>query len=271
MKRKYLFFGKYSDIRKLKIGLSLSGGGALGGYHVGVLKYLEEVNANICSIAGSSIGAFVGALYAGGVMVDRMIEIAKDIDWYDVAKIKFSKYGLISNEKLGKILRNELGHNSFEKLKKKFFAVAVDIVKNKKIVFSSGELDKAVMGSSAIPGIFIPVEAEGMLLVDGGTLENMPISPLLDAKLNLDLLIGVDLNASPYLRRPENIVELVVNAIHLAIFKQNERDLKKLDIILQPDLSDYSPVDIDKLDELIEKGYSEAKNIFEKEFEIAKS
>lgn len=266
MKRKYLFFGKYRDIKKLRIGLALSGGGALGGYHVGVLKYLCEVNANICAIAGSSIGAFVGALYAGGVSVDRMIEIAKEMDWFDVAKIKFSKFGLLSNEKLGQLLKREVHHNSFQKLKIPFYAVAVDIEKNQKVVLSDGDLDKAVMASSAIPGIFIPVEHNGMMLIDGGALENLPVSPLLNNNLNLDIIVGVDLTASPYLRRPQNILELVVNSIHIAIFKQSKDLLKKVDILIAPDLSNYSPIDIDKLEELIDMGYREAKEIFEKNF-----
>ncbi|HDP97696.1 MAG TPA: patatin, partial [bacterium] len=163
--------------RKNKIGLALGGGAVLGAAHIGVLKAMEELDIPVHFVAGTSIGALVAALYAFGKDYKQIEKIAAELDWLDVSGLSLSQYGLLSNKKLGKIINKAIGDVDFEDARIPLAMIATDISHGKEVVLKQGNVATAVMASTCIPGIFIPVEIEGKLLVDGGVVENVPISP----------------------------------------------------------------------------------------------
>ncbi len=242
-----------------KIGLALGGGAVLGAAHVGVLRSLEELDIPIHAIAGTSIGAFVAALYAFGKKWRDIKEIALDLDWLDVSKMSLSKFGLLSNEKICSRTKELLGDVRFKDAPIPLVMVSCDISRGEKVVFTEGDIATAVMASTCVPAVFVPVESDDKLLVDGGIIENVPISPL--KEMNLDVIIGVDLNAQHTYKKPNNILDIVLNAIDITLLNATKLQTKEADILITPDLSEFNLIDTDQVNNLIAKGYQDSKPI----------
>ncbi len=242
-----------------KIGLALGGGAVLGAAHIGVLQALEEHDITISYITGTSIGAFIAALYAFRTDIQEIREIALDLDWYDISGISIPELGFLSNEKLGDIIKDRIGDVDFKKADIPLTMVATDISKGEKVVLKEGSVASSVMASACIPGIFIPVEIGSRFLVDGGIVENVPINPLKD--MGADFVIGVDLNASRSFKKPENIIEVLLNTFHLALMTATQLQTDEADLLIQPDLSHFNMIDTNQVLDLIDKGYKEAKSI----------
>jgi NTE family protein len=178
-----------------KISLVLGSGGARGYAHIGVIEELEKQGYKIVSISGSSMGALVGGLYACGKL-DAYKKWVLGMDAMDIASLldfSMSHGGLIEGDKVFREIRKMVGEINIETLPIKFTAVATDIVKQKEIWFQNGDLVDAIRASIAIPSVFTPVRREGMILIDGGVLNPLPISPTL-SDIN-DQTIAVNLNA----------------------------------------------------------------------------
>ncbi|MGI9535343.1 MAG: patatin-like phospholipase family protein [Thermodesulfobacteriota bacterium] len=177
----------------MKKGIAFGGGGAKGYAHIGVLKALKEIKIEFDIVTGTSIGSFVGAVYAGGG-IDKLEKISSKINITDLPKIlspAFSKRGLLSGNYINQLLKKVIKQEKIEQLPKKFAAIAVDINKGDTVEFTKGKLDKAIRASIAIPGLFTPVIDKQKFLVDGGVLEPVPVRTA--KKLGADLVIAVDL------------------------------------------------------------------------------
>ncbi len=242
-----------------KIGLALGGGAILGASHIGVLRVLEERKIQIGCISGTSIGAFIAALYAFGVSSHEIEEKVSDLNWLDAAGFSFSKYGLLSNKKLGDTLKKTLGDVDFEDAEIPVAVVATDIGACRKVVLKEGNVAEAVMASSCIPGIFIPVEFGDKMLVDGGLVENVPISPL--KEMGADMIIGVDINANRKYRKPGDLIDVLANALDLAIDNATRIQTEEADILIAPELSAYNRTDVKKVHDLVKEGYDTASAI----------
>lgn len=245
-----------------KIGLALGGGAVLGAAHIGVLKALKENDVNIACIAGTSVGAFIGAFFAFGVEWDEIDRIARNLKWLDVSRMSISQYGLLSNSKLGDLLIEHVGDVSFDQAVIPLAMVAADISTGEKVVIREGSISSAAMASSCIPGIFVPVEMNGRLLVDGGIVENVPISPLQEMKV--DLIIAVDLNSGLREERPGNIVEVLLRSFNFMLASATRLQIEGADILIQPDLSAFNMYDMDQSGNLFEAGYLEAMKMLKK-------
>ncbi|MCZ6895182.1 MAG: patatin-like phospholipase family protein, partial [Gammaproteobacteria bacterium] len=192
-----------------KVGLVLAGGGAKGASHVGVIKVLEELGVPIDYIAGTSMGAVVGGLYASGMNAAQLEEAVKSIDWGDIFNDKPTREdrdfrrklddegsliryklgfkdgefqlprGVILGQKLNLVLRSlarrAIGIDDFDKLSIPFRAVAADIESGRPVILKNGDLANAMRASMAVSGVFPPIEIDGKLLVDGGLSNNVPI------------------------------------------------------------------------------------------------
>ncbi|EFC91503.1 Patatin [Dethiosulfovibrio peptidovorans DSM 11002] len=178
----------------LKIGLALGGGAARGCAHIGVLRALEENSIPVGCIAGTSIGAMVGAVYASGGM-DHLEELLLKMDllqllsYFDVV---FPHSGLVDGRKVTELLRGILGDRSFDDLSVPFAAVATDLGDGSEVVLSSGDVIDAVRASIAVPGVFTPFVTDEALLVDGGLVDPVPVNVV--RSLGAEFVIAVDLN-----------------------------------------------------------------------------
>jgi NTE family protein len=255
-----------TDTRKL--GLALSGGATLGAAHIGVLKAFEESSIDIHCISGASIGAYVAALYAFGTSTDDIEKEISGLNWLDISSfsLKKLKFGLLTNDKLGASIEKALGDVCIEDAEIPLAIVSTDIAGCRKEVSVSGPVARAVMASTSVPGIFAPVEVDDQMLVDGGLVENVPLSPLRD--LGANFTVGVDLSADRSYRKPEDLIDVLVNSIDIAIDNATQLRTSKADLLITPELQAYSRTDSRQVGKLVDKGYDAARSALK---ELAKT
>jgi NTE family protein len=239
---------------KKKIGLALGGGVVLGAAHIGVLQAIQELGIQVDIITGTSIGAFLAALYAFGKPWDAIEAIAMDLEWFDMASLVLSQYGLLSNSKLGAIMDNIIGDVQFEDAFIPLGMVASNVVTGERVKLTSGAVGESVMASSCIPGIFTPVNIAGDMLIDGGLLENVPI--MLTREMGAECIIAVDLfTASHSHRPPENLFDLLMNTYYSAMRYAARPYNEYADVLITPDLSEFNLVNTDQVPALARVGY----------------
>ena len=239
-----------------KTGLGLGGGAILGVAHVGVLRAITELNIPVSMVSGTSIGAFIAALFAFGKSWQEIRDIAFDLDWLDVSGLALSQYGLLSNKKFGQVVTEVLGHKNIEDASIPLSMIATDIGTGKKVVFTEGDVASAVMASSCIPGIFRPVDYAGALLVDGMLMENVPVSHLVES--GAESVICVDLLARHAFTRPNNIIGVLLNAFYSSITNATAIQIESADLSIFPDLSAFNLIDFDQVPDLLDAGYRAA-------------
>jgi len=244
--------------RDTRIGLALSGGAVLGAAHIGVLRAVKEYDIPISCITGTSIGAFVASLFAFGKEWEDIRKIALNLRWLDISRISLSKFGLLSNKKLAEVIYDILGQVKFENAKVPLAIIATDISTGERVILKEGDVAASVMASTCIPGLFVPVEIGGRLLVDGGITEIVPVSPL--REMGADMVLAVNLVAKHRRRRPENIIDVLMNSFSFALMNATKLQLVEADVVIAPDLSAYNLMDTDQTPDLIEAGYAEAKS-----------
>jgi len=191
------FFHKESFKEKKKIGLALGSGSARGLAHIGVLKVLESNSVPIDYIVGSSMGAFIGALYAGGLSVKQLEDIACNVDWKLTTKMfapTLPWNGLVAGNQIREFIKTLVGDININNLKIPFAAVATDVMNGEKIVIEQGSLVEAIRASISIPGIFIPVQYENRFLVDGGVANPVPVDVV--KTMGADIVIAVNVTPS---------------------------------------------------------------------------
>lgn len=166
------------DSCDLTLGLALGGGAALGWAHIGVIEVLQDNGIEADIVAGTSIGALVGACYVSGNM-PRLEGIARSITWFDILKavdIKFWRSGLLGGDRIAELLSTHLGDLTFEDIAKPFGVVAADIANDKEVLIRSGPLVEAIRAAISLPGIFEPIIREDCVLIDGGVKNPVPVS-----------------------------------------------------------------------------------------------
>ncbi len=251
-----------SSSAKRRLGLALSGGGTRGLAHIGVLQAFEGNGIRPDYLSGTSIGAFAAALYAFGVSLEEIRRMGQGMSPVNVSKLKLSRYALFSNEELARLIQSEIGKARIEDALIPLAIIAVDIGAGKKIVMRQGEVASAVMASNAVPGIYRPVIIDGRMLVDGGIMEDVPISPL--RPMGADTVVAVNLSADRKYRQPEDIIDILLNAFDIAIDEDTRTQVKAADVLIEPRLSDFRRMDVSQIDALIAAGYHAALASIEK-------
>ncbi|MCM8757097.1 MAG: patatin-like phospholipase family protein [Candidatus Omnitrophica bacterium] len=259
----YRLFQRQKNLKeklsRARVGLALGGGAVLGAAHVGVLRAFEEEKVNIACLSGTSVGALVASLYAFGVSIRQLEETVRKLKWLDVSGVSLSRYGLLSNRPLGEIVKEILGPVKVEMAILPLAILATDISTGEKVVIHEGDLETAVMASAAVPGIFLPVEREGRWLMDGGLVENVPISPL--SEMGATVRVGVNLTAKRNYRRPRNIIDLLTNTFDILVNTAASQQLVQADLTIEPDLAGYDYTNLSQVPTLIEEGYRAARKM----------
>jgi NTE family protein len=244
-----------------RTGLAFGGGVVLGAAHIGVLRAMEERGFRADCVAGTSIGSFIAAMHAFGKNWREIEKVALELDWSDLSGLTISSYGLLSIRKFGEIVRAQLGARRIEDAPIPLAIVATDICTGNKVVLREGDVATAVMASSSIPGIFKPVEQGEMLLVDGVLAENVPVSPL--KEMGASRIVCIDLFGRHTFRRPDHLATLLLNAFYSAMRCMSEIQIRNADLVIRPDLSRFSLVDMSAVPEILETGYREALPLLE--------
>ena len=279
--------------KKNKIGLVLGGGGARGLGHIGVLKALKNHSIPIHMVAGTSIGAVIGAMYAATLdphWIENKFKEFIDSEAYKriglhrlvptsqpnssifqtaatymknqiIINLANDRLGILKQERLSEIIEFLLPVKTFEELKIPFSCLAVDLNSGEDVVFNSGNLIEAIVASSAIPGYIPPIEKDGMLLTDGAVSCPVPVKTV--RKMGADFRISVDVGLNHFepLENP-NLLQVLGRAEQITSTRLGEVKSEKADITIRPDTMNVFWAEFDKIDQLIKLGAEETEKQF---------
>jgi len=234
------------------LGLALGGGFARGFAHLGVLQVLEQNRIPISYIAGTSVGSILGAAYASGAPLARIIATCRTLRFRDIARWRVSRLGLASNHRLGDLIEQVFESRKFEDLKIPMAIVATDLANGEPVVFTHGNLCEAIRASCAFPGLFEPVQIGTRYLADGGLVAQVPTSAARDLGARHVLAVSVGLDG--HRGAPSNIFQVVCRAVSAAQKHQLEIWERHADLVLRPDVQSLAWDDFDRADEAIEAG-----------------
>jgi NTE family protein len=240
---------------KYRTGVVLSGGGARGFAHLGVLKALNEAGIYPDIIAGTSAGALVGVLYADGYNPDEIFGLMNASSTLHYVRPTVPREGLLQISGIEKILQENLKARNFEDLKLPLFVTATDLNNGKAVYFSEGELLKPVIASASIPVLFKPVIIDNIYYVDGGVMDNMPVKPIEDL---CEFKIGSFVNPVGYEETVTSLVQIAERTFMLNMSKELDHKASKFDVFVAPqELKKYKVMDPEKAAEVFEIGYKE--------------
>lgn len=237
------------------IGLALSGGGARGFAHLGVIKALTEGGVEFDIVTGTSAGSFVGAAIASGMPVDEVIRIGRSVTWFNMAGLSYSPRALLSNAAMGSFIRQNFSLGRIEDLKLKYAAVACDLNAAEQVVLSSGDVSFAVRASCAVPGVFSPTtDDDGRMLIDGGVLNPLPAD--IARRLGADVVIGVDLLAcgASFRNTPRTALGMLFQSAMILLRAASRQQSDRGDLVIEPEIAHIRPDELGKRDELIRLG-----------------
>jgi len=278
--------------RPCRVGLVLSGGGALGIAHVGVIQVLEALHVPVDCVAGTSMGAIVGGLYAAGYSPAELEALVHELDWRaflrdapDRRRLPFRRKvddltylsrwefglsgaglempsGMVAGHRIGATLRllalRAAGVDDFDRLPLPFRAVAADATTGETVVLSRGELSRALRASMAVPGLFAPVEIDARLLVDGGVVANLPVDAA--RAMGAAVVIAVDLGQPMGEReRPRTMAGILGRTVDFLTRLNVERALADADLVIRPEVDEHGLLDFHAAAALLERGVVAAR------------
>ena len=273
-----------------KIGLVLSGGGAKGFAHIGVLKEIDKAGIRLDYIGGTSMGAIIGGLYAAGYSANQIEEIVLKNDFISILRDKLPRssetffekeygektiitlpvskgvIGLPRGVSKGQNVLNLLlelfdsvdQNKDFSLLPIPFFCIATDVETGGEVLLEKGFLPMALRASASFPTLLNPVQLNGRLLVDGGIANNFPVS-IMKSK-GIDIVIGVDVEGRLFEKdKLTSAISIMNQIVSYQMYHKSDKEKEKLDVYIHPDIYNYNVVDFDKKDEILKKGIEEAK------------
>ena len=243
-----------------KIGLALSGGGARGFAHIGVLKVLGEHNIPIDFIAGTSIGSLVGGAYAAGMSAKEIEKMAHRVRWRHLIRPSFSPIALWSNAPMGKFIERHFPAKQFEELRLPFAAVTCDLKDEECVVLKDeGDVVSAIRASCAVPAVFAPIRENGRMLVDGGVMAPVPVDAVKD--LGADILIAVDLLScgSGFRRYPSTVVGMLFISAMVLVRSLTDNQQNAADLTIIPEIAHIRPDRLSQREECLRLGEEAAR------------
>jgi len=242
---------------KYKTGLVLSGGGARGFAHLGVLQALNEEGIFPDVVSGTSAGALVGVMYCDGYTPKEILKIMKTSSRLNYMRPTVPRDGLLQISGIIKILESHLRAKTFEELKIPLFVSATDVNNGKAVYFSKGEIINPVIASSSIPVLFKPVTINNICYVDGGVLDNLPIRPIEGLCC---MTIGSFVNPTGHEDHISGLIKIAVRTFMLSMAKEVIEKSKKFDLFIAPaELKNFGILDPEKAENLFKIGYNETK------------
>ncbi len=235
------------------IGVALGGGFARGMAHIGVLKVLEEEGIAVRCIAGTSVGALIGAVYCSGLSAKELERVAQSCRFTTFARWTVSRYGFASNDRMVAFLRRTLKVTNFEQLRIPLGVTATDFNSGEGVVFHSGSIIDPVRASCAYPGMFLPVEIRGRYLVDGMLSHPVPTQPLLE--MGADRVVAVHLRGTWTKEgAPRHLFDVIGQSFAIAQDQMSHLWRSAADVLVEPDVSGFAYDDFKRCGDLIRAG-----------------
>ena len=252
--------GVTTEARVPTISVALGGGFARGMAHIGVLKVLEQVGIPVRIIAGTSVGALIGACYCSGLSVEELEKVARSVRFTTFARWTVSRYGFASNDRMMQFLNRTLKVKTFEELRIPLAITATDFNSGEGVVFHSGSMVDPIRASCAYPGMFLPVNIRGRWLVDGMLSHPVPTSPL--HEMGADRVIAVHLRGQwTKDGAPRHLFDVIGQSFAIAQDQMSHLWRGAADVIVEPDVAGFAYDDFKRAGELITAGEMATKKV----------
>lgn len=239
-------------------GIALGGGGARGAAHIGAVRAINEAKLPIKYISGTSSGSVIAALIAFGIKPENILgrlQQAKALEW---TSIIFKGPGFFKNDAVERIINDLLPAGALIEQSQIPLAIhTTDVVTGKGVSLTKGSLMQAVLASCAVPGIYVPINWEQYMLADGGITENVPLTAL--NELGALKRIGINLNGASEYSTPQSVLDVITNAMDIAIDSKTKKQMKDADIPISLQLSHLSRTNSSDFYKLIDEGYEQTK------------
>ncbi len=245
-----------------KIGLTLSGGGAKGIAHIGVIRALLDNGIKPTIVSATSAGSIIGSLYASGVPVDKMEQLIADSSLMKIFRlVAMPGAGLVKLDYLRERLAEFITEDSFDALRYPLYVCATNLNQGKSVYFNSGTLFDKVVASCSVPWLFKPLEIGGEMYVDGGIMNNMPAGIIRD---KCDILIGSNVKPKVHVQSNKELdtfMGITQRVADLSLWTNSKPNVKMLDVYIAPQkVNDFSFFSMSKVKELCDIGYEETMN-----------
>ena len=229
---------------EIRIGLALGGGAAKGFAHIGVIKMLEANGIQVDTVAGTSAGSVVGALYASGMDPFQMQTRAVALDESSIRDVRLFSGGLVQGQALQDYVNGQVRQQPIDALPKPFAAVSTQLETGKRTVFVRGNTGQAVRASSSIPGVFEPVAIGGKHYVDGGIVSPVPVDAA--RQLGADFVIAVDISNKARGTAPADMLGIVNQSIAIMGQRAGAEELARAEVVIRPQVDDIGPADFEQ-------------------------
>lgn len=240
-----------------KVGVALGGGFARGIAHVGVLRVLRDYEIPVDFIAGTSVGALIATAYASGTSIEEMARQGSATRFSDFGRWTISRMGMASNERLEDFLRRFTSARHFDEMKTPLSIVATDLITGESIHFTEGDLGPPLRASCAYPGLFLPVEYRGHVLVDGFLTESVPAEAV--RAMGAELVIAVHLEPGLISSKPRNTIEVISRSFSIIQGTAMQPWRAEVDVLLQPNVHHVLWDEFSKTPQLIAAGEESAR------------
>ena len=245
-----------------RVGLALGGGFARGISHIGVLRVLEEEGIPVDYIAGTSVGALIAAGYASGAELDAMEEQGSGTHFRDFGRWTLSRMGMASNERLEHFLHKFTPAEFFSQMRLPLAIVATDLTTGESVHFKDGEIGPALRASCAYPGLFLPVEYRGRILVDGFLTETVPAEAA--RNMGADIVIGVHLEPGLLRSAPRNTIEVISRSFSIIQTSAAQHWHSDVDVLIEPEVHHILWDEFVKTPQLVAAGETAARSAIPK-------
>lgn len=239
-------------MKKKSLGLALGAGSVRGLAHIGLLKILEEAGIGVDYIAGTSSGSLIGGLYAAGLDLKGLERLICNLSWDHITDLAFPRVGFVSGRRIEELIKLLSKGKLIEDLDIPFIAIACDLERGEEIHIDRGPLYQAIRASISIPGIYVPYELDGRLLVDGGVLNRVPADVV--REMGAECVIACDVSFNLEKNRLHSILDVILQTFDIMERRIQEKKIMEADIVIRPDVLDISSMDLSKAEECIEKG-----------------
>jgi NTE family protein len=240
-----------------KMGLALGGGFARGIAHIGVLRVFEDNEIPIDFIAGTSVGALIAATYASGTSLEEMERQGYNTRFHDFGRWTLSRMGMASNERLEHYLHKFTPAETFAEMKIPLSIVATDLMNGKSVHFTDGEIGPALRASCAYPGLFLPVEYRGQILVDGFLTETVPAEAA--REMGADIVVGVHLEPGLLGSPPQNTIEVISRSFSIIQTAAAQLWHTDVDVLIEPEVHHIQWDEFVKTPQLVAAGETAAR------------
>jgi len=240
-----------------RLGIAFGGGGVRGFVHLGVLRALDEAGIHADVVTGASAGAIAASLYASGMTYSDIETVVGEVSEYDLADMVIDRQGMLKGQALADWIDEVIGHRRIRELPIALGIAVTDLTNGRPLLVVDGDVGQAVQTSASVPGVFVPVQSNGVTLVDGGILSLVPVR--FAREMGAEVVVAVDIYCGGHVKLKGTAVDTVMKTFRLQSCLLNREEAAEADFLIRPSFEPASPTSFEQREEAAAAGYREMK------------